>query len=123
MPGTDLSAAGMPRKRVVKAAMPAASDTQALIEAITKASRDPSVDIDKMRFLLDTRRALMDEEAEQEWRDAMALAQAEIGRDLEGSGEPADAIEICEPGCARCRDPADLHGARLWRHLRHRTVA
>jgi len=85
MPGTEVSA-GTPRKRAVARSMPASNDTQALIEAITKASRDPAVDIDKMRFLLDTRRALLDEEAEQEWRDAMAAAQAEmspIAKDLE----------------------------------------
>src|SRR5262245_4783701 len=64
---------------------PATSDTAALIEAITKASRDPKVNIDKMQFLLDTRRAMLDEEALVEWRDAMTAAQAEmrpINKDL-----------------------------------------
>jgi len=61
------------------------TDTAALIVAITKASRDPEVNIDKMRFLLDTRRSLLDEEAEEQWRDAMAQVQAEmrqINKDL-----------------------------------------
>lgn len=62
------------------------SDTAALIAAITKASRDPKVDISKMQFLLDTARALRAEQAETEWREAMAEAQSEMGpinKDLE----------------------------------------
>src|SRR5262245_31788520 len=70
-------------KREQEVATVATSDTAALIAAITRASRDPTVNIDTMRFMLDTRRALMAEEAE--WREEMALAQSDmlpINKDL-----------------------------------------
>jgi len=75
----------LPRKAIATPQPAELSDTAAIINAITKASRDPSVDIPKMQFLLDTRRALIAEEAEAEWRDAMASAQSEmlpINKDL-----------------------------------------
>ena len=74
----------MPRKEQEIATV-ATSDTAALIAAITKASRDPAVDIGKMQFLLDTGRQLMADQAQAEWRDAMAAAQADmvpINKDL-----------------------------------------
>jgi ERF superfamily len=88
MASTDISVATTRKRATAKAppVPPALTDTAALIEAITKASRDPTVDIGKMQFLLDTRRKLLDEEAEQEFRAHMALAQAEmepIAKDLE----------------------------------------
>src|SRR5262245_2462837 len=64
----------------------ATSDTAALIAAITKLSRDTTINIERMQYLMETRRALLDEEAEQAFNDAMAAAQAEmepISRDCE----------------------------------------
>jgi hypothetical protein len=79
MASTDVSVATTrKRAKATVPTVPAINDTQALIEAITKASRDPDVIIEKMNFLLDTRRKLLDEAAEQEWRDEMALVQAKL---------------------------------------------
>jgi len=64
----------------------ATSDTAALIAAITKLSRDTTINIERMQYLMEARRALLDEEAEQAFNDAMAAAQAEmepISRDCE----------------------------------------
>jgi len=87
MTSKDVVPAAAGRKPRVKKEpdAPALNDTLALINAITKASRDPTTNIETMRFLLETRRTLMLEQAEAEWRDAMALVQAEIepiNRDL-----------------------------------------
>ena len=54
------------------------TETQALIEAITKASRDPKVIIEKMQWLLDARSKLLAEEAEQDFNDAMGRVQAAL---------------------------------------------
>jgi len=54
------------------------SDTGQIIRAITTLSRDPQLNIQNMQFLLEQRRALMMEEAEQGYNDAMARAQAKM---------------------------------------------
>src|SRR5262245_9859204 len=77
---------GRPRKdATVSKAMttyqePAApvSETDALISAITRASRDPKVDIDKMDWLLKTAQALKKEEARVSYNEAMARVQAAL---------------------------------------------
>src|SRR5262252_181154 len=65
-------------KKLHEASEPADSDTAALITAVTKASRDPTVDIVKMQFLLDTARSLRAEASEREANLAMAKVQAEM---------------------------------------------
>lgn len=57
---------------------PHAAEAAAVISIIERASRDPSVDIDKMRQLLDMRRQMMAEEAERKFNAAMKDAQAEM---------------------------------------------
>src|SRR5262245_34550116 len=70
---------GRPKKQeVAPVVAEPLTDTGAIIRAITQLSRDPALNIANMQYLLDTRRALMMEEAEQAYNDAMALAQAEI---------------------------------------------
>lgn len=54
------------------------SETDALISAITRASRDPKVDIDKMDWLLKTAQALKKEEARVSYNEAMARVQAAL---------------------------------------------
>src|SRR5262245_54472504 len=54
------------------------TDTGAIIRAITALSRDPQLNIQNMQYLLDTRRMLMREEAEQAYNEAMARAQAQM---------------------------------------------
>jgi ERF superfamily len=85
MTSTEIETKKVRSKREA-AVVPAVDDTAAMIAAITKASRDPDVNIETMQFLLDTRRSLLNEQSEQEYRDAMTLAQAEmepISKDLE----------------------------------------
>lgn len=57
---------------------PHAAEAAAVISIIERASRDPAVDIDKMRQLLDMRRQMMAEEAERAFNTAMKDAQAEM---------------------------------------------
>lgn len=66
--------------RAVATREPAApvSETEALINAITRASKDPKVDIAKMDWLLKTRMSLLNDEAEQAFNEAMTAAQMEL---------------------------------------------
>ena len=52
----------------------------ALISMIERAARDPSIDIDKMERLMKMHEQMLSRKAEHEFNDAMALAQAEMGR-------------------------------------------
>lgn len=54
------------------------SETTAIIQMIERAARDETINIDKMRELLDMRKQIMTEAAEQKFNDAMALAQSEM---------------------------------------------
>jgi hypothetical protein len=76
MASTDVSVATT-RKRA-KAVPVAINDTEALIDAITRASRDPKVDIAKMDWLLQTSLTLKDDQARVDYNDAMARVQAAL---------------------------------------------
>lgn len=54
------------------------TETAAVISMIERASRDPAVDIDKMRQLLAMRKEMLAEEAERAFNVAMKCAQAEM---------------------------------------------
>jgi ERF superfamily len=54
------------------------SEAQALMLMVERASRDPSVNIDKMRELLAMRKEIMNAAQEQAFNDAMARAQGEM---------------------------------------------
>jgi len=54
------------------------AETVAVISIIERASRDPAVDIDKMRQLLTMRKEMLAEEAERAFNVAMKCAQAEM---------------------------------------------
>lgn len=57
----------------------AASDSVALIQAITAAAQDPSVDIEKMERLWAMRERIAAKDVEQAFNAAMARAQSEMG--------------------------------------------
>ena len=88
MPTLEKRGRGRPRKADLKpskqelaryaAPPPALSDTQAMINAITAASRDPAVDIAKMDWLLKTRTTILEDEARVEYNSAMARVQAAL---------------------------------------------
>lgn len=58
----------------------AASESVALIQAITAAAQDPGVDIEKMERLWAMRERMAARDAEQAFNAAMARAQSEMGR-------------------------------------------
>jgi hypothetical protein len=58
--------------------IPAISEASAIVNMIERATRDPSVDIEKMERLMAMHERLLDREAEQAFNDAMRLAQAEM---------------------------------------------
>jgi hypothetical protein len=55
-----------------------ASDTAAVLQIIDRAARDPLVDIDKMKQLMEMRNQMRAEQAELEFDTAMAAAQEEM---------------------------------------------
>jgi len=76
---------GRPRKEPQQEIVPTTeqppavlTDTAQIIRAITQLSQDPQLNIQNMQYLLDTRRALMLEQAEQGYNEAMARAQAKM---------------------------------------------
>ena len=69
-------AVSKPKTPRAKAEAAPVTETQALIYALAKASRDPKVDIVKMDWLLKTRMALLADEAEQAFNEAMTRGQA-----------------------------------------------
>lgn len=58
------------------------SETGALLQMIASAARDPSVDVPKMRELLQMRKELLEDEAKKAFNEAMRLVQQEIPRVL-----------------------------------------
>lgn len=73
----------MPEKHVTVAqdhqpSVPAVSESAAIMSVIERAARDPNVDIDKMRQLMDMRKELLAQESEMAFNTAMAAAQAEM---------------------------------------------
>jgi hypothetical protein len=54
------------------------TETEALINAIVKAARDPNINIEKMDWLLKTSTKLREDQAEQDFNDAMTLCQADL---------------------------------------------
>lgn len=56
----------------------AVSETTAIVSMIERAARDPNVDIDKMERLLAMQERVLSRGAEQEFNNAMAVAQAEM---------------------------------------------
>lgn len=64
------------------------SESGAILSMIERAARDPSVDVDKLRQLLDLRQQAESRQAEREFDAAMTEAQSKMGRiraDLENS--------------------------------------
>lgn len=66
------------RKRQEQVPAAPVSETAALIDMISRAASDPSVNIDKMRELLVMRKDIMAQEAEQNFNTAMTQAQSEM---------------------------------------------
>lgn len=62
------------------APMMAQDEQSAIIAMIERAARDPAVDIDKLERLVQMQERSLMRKAEQEFNDAMALAQKEMGR-------------------------------------------
>jgi hypothetical protein len=54
------------------------SETAVIMDALLKAARDPSIDIAKMQWLMETRTKINAEAAERTFNDAMASAQSEM---------------------------------------------
>ena len=55
-------------------------ESAALLTVIERAARDPQVDVDKMERLMQMHERVLSRQAEQAFNEAMAAAQAEIGR-------------------------------------------
>jgi hypothetical protein len=66
------------RKETAVETMPAASEAGSLMQVIERAARDPNVDTDKMRALLDMKKEIMQESAKRDFADAMNAAQEEM---------------------------------------------
>lgn len=75
------------REQTNVAAHPA-SDTTALLQVITAAARDSSVDIDKMERLMQMHERLVMRDAEQAFNAALNAAQAEMGRVAADANNP-----------------------------------
>lgn len=59
-------------------ALPVQSETAAFINMIERAARDPAVDMEKMRGLMEMARTVRQEQAEEEFNQAMAAVQAKM---------------------------------------------
>lgn len=57
---------------------PVLSESAAIIQMVERASRDPSVDLDKMERLIRMRKEMLSEEAERAFNKAMKATQAEM---------------------------------------------
>lgn len=71
--------ANLPALKTQPAQVPGLSpETSAMLAMIERAARDPSVDVEKMRAMMDLKDHVMDKDAERAWALAMMEAQKEI---------------------------------------------
>lgn len=66
------------RQQSVPQSVPAVQEPESLLTLISKAARDPTVDVAKMQALLDMRATLIKQEAEVDYNCAMRDAQSEM---------------------------------------------
>ena len=106
-------AVSKPKTPRAKAEAAPVTETQALIYALAKASRDPKVDIVKMDWLLKTRMALLADEAEQAFNEAMTRAQAEMRPVARDANNPQTRSQVRLLRCLGPGAAARLHHPQL----------